>query len=191
MKKIFTLFFTGALMSALCVGFVACNDEQNNPNNPNNEEFPENGIKPTLPLSAGEVGSESDKEVTTFFDENLRPIAIAVFDYQDGFSYEERCVLINSVEELPVIISDDGSSIQYPPIDFKNSTLVVGQWTGGGSSYLVLQNLMVENDVKIMTLTIGQKEGLFDDVILPIPFWGIYPKIDAESINISTINLNK
>jgi hypothetical protein len=188
MKIIVTLFFAGALMGALCVGLVACNDEQSSPNN---AEFPDSGIKPTLPLSAGEVGSESDKEVTAFFDENVYLITRAILDDNElSPSVDDTCVMINSAEDLPEVTDIYGLPLEFPDIDFDTYTLVIGQrFVGGsGASYYVLnQSMTIEPPYVNLSLIAKQREGPYPAVAIrtPLCYWGLYPKLSEKS----TINV--
>jgi hypothetical protein len=174
MKKISMLFCAGVLMSALGAAVVACNDEPNGQGQKPNE----NEIKPVA--LAGEVGNQ----LTAFFEENVNRIAQSIFEEDGRLPFIDTCVMINSVDEFPK--ADWGGTpfeFQYPDINFDAYTLVIGQWVGGPSLYIWSQSLVVEQNVATMNLIIGQKEGLFDQNVYPMPFWRLYPKITAEAIH--------
>jgi hypothetical protein len=186
MKKVSMLLCAGVLMSALCAAFTACNE----PNAPNNGEFPESGIKPALPLSAGETGSEVDKEVAAFFDENAGLIVGTIFyDHNNSEGqYVDRCVMINSVEEL-LEVDLAGRPLEYPDIDFDTHTLVLGQCILGHSGvFLASQNITVEDSTATINLILEAKEGIWEQVLSLTCFWGIYPKIDAETLSMNVAN---
>jgi hypothetical protein len=187
MKKMFTLLCAGVLMSALCAAVVACNDGTEGPNN---EEFPESGIKPALPLSAGETDSEADKEVTAFFDENAYLIGQAIiaqeYDNLGDFKFADKCVMINSAEKLPAINGYDDTPLKYPAIGFDTYTLIIGQYVAiHGGIYLRGQAVVAEPEAAIMNIRLGAFDGPHDDAIQLKGFWGLYPKIDAKTINMN------
>jgi hypothetical protein len=191
MKKISMLFCAGVLMSTLGVAFVACN---NKPKGPDNEEFPESGIKPALPLSAGETGSEADKEVTAFFDENLHRITQSIFVEDGELPLIDACVMINSVEELPK--ADWGGTpfeFQYPDIDFDAYTLIIGKHVTGGLLTVVSHSIVVEQEMVTMTIWLGDTGEVGNTGAIPrnVYYWGLYPKLSEKSIiNITVTHEN-
>jgi hypothetical protein len=181
MKKPLTLIFAGALASALC----ACN----NPNESGNREQNPNEIR---------LVKVSD-EISAFFDENAPVIAGAIFYEQNDFEKREfvdRCVMINSVEEFQQIDFRGETPPELPVIDFISHTLVIGQWISVNPRYyLASRTLVFKQDKATMKLIVGTKDGAFDASYIPMPeyFWGLYPKINAEIINMTVerdYNLN-
>jgi hypothetical protein len=100
MKKIVTLFFAGALMSALCVGFLACNKPE----------------KPEDPETQGEnvpFSVYSPEDIPLGEEFSVRWMNL---DYDE----ESKILAINSDEELQNYIEGE-----YSSIDFSNKTLIV------------------------------------------------------------------
>jgi hypothetical protein len=128
--------------------------------------------------------SEIPEEVAAFFDENLHRIAQPIFHKDNTVHRIDTCVMINSSDEFNF---PDGIPAELSAIDFDTYTLVIGQWGRGNTCpYLMSQSLVVEKNVAIINLTIEYKpeEGfLYEQFALPVPFWGLYPKITAETIH--------
>jgi hypothetical protein len=106
-KKTLTFFFAGVLMSALCAGFVACDDKPKD-----SEQQGED-----VPFTIFTSGENSSGEVLS----NLwiRP---EYFNAQWG---EGKIFIINSDKEFKEYVEGD-----YPSIDFSTKTLLL---VGGGS----------------------------------------------------------
>jgi hypothetical protein len=164
-------------------GFAACNNS--NDDDPLAEMFPD-GISPV----------SSGGDLTAFFDENLKWIADSVFPYPaDADPYEtemwyitDTCVMINSVEEFQAI-DFRGKSFELPAIDFDAYTLVIGKWMkGGGVATILSQRLVVEPDQTTLNLLIGKKHNDSLGIIKVEAFWGLYPKITSESIQVNRVH---
>ncbi|MDR2909888.1 MAG: hypothetical protein LBV47_00770 [Bacteroidales bacterium] len=142
----------------------------------------------------GIVPVKASNEVSVFFEENVRTISniiLAEYNY-DWQTFKDSCVIINSAEELPAFI--DGTPVRYPTIDFDAYTLVIGQWVGGYSKYLMSQSLVAENEKEAtINLIIGYKKETdvdYPEVVIPMCFWGFYPKFEAESLYINVTYKN-
>jgi hypothetical protein len=179
MKKLLIAFFAGVLMSALCAGLTACNE----PKDPEqNEEGTE--IQP-VPVS------EMSGEVADFFEGNADLIGRAIFYEQNDWEnrkFVDACVTINSAEKFDKIDFRGETPPELPAIEFDSQTLVIGQWIGAQDArfYLMKQSLVTKDNTMTITLTIGEdiKSPWYTYLHLtPKYFWGLYPKIDAETIN--------
>jgi hypothetical protein len=174
MKTHIKLFCAGVLTSALCMGFAAC-DEPEGPGQ--KEEGTE--IRPV---------AVSD-EIAAFFDENVDKIGGAIFYEQNDFEnrkFVDACVTINSAEEFGRIDFRGETTPELPVIDFDSHTLVVGQWVNVNPRYyLASRTLVFKQNEATMKLIVGTKDGapFASYMLMPEFFWGLYPKIDAETIN--------
>ena len=178
--------FAGVLMSALCAGFVACNEPVGQGQNEEGTE-----IQP-VPVS------ELSDEVAAYLDENVSIIGNAIFyEYNDFETREfvDACVAINSVEEFEQIDFRGETPPELPAIDFNSHTLVIGQWVGAEDArfYLMSRSLVVEHGIVTMDITIELDKGLWDAYyrLYPKYFWGLYPKIAAETIRMNVAYLSK
>jgi hypothetical protein len=167
MKKNLKLFFAGVLMSALCVGFMACNE----PKDPQESEETE-GIG-VLPLPESEV----PEEVSAFFKEQLTP-ALSDYFKEEG-NYEPVVLMINSTKELKKIVS---SSVELPNIDFDNHTLVVGQYRIAAGVYIKSHSVDTEPDIMKLNLVFE----IFSENVLGIMnrmvYCNLYPKLPPKPI---------
>ncbi|MDR2910375.1 MAG: esterase family protein [Bacteroidales bacterium] len=140
----------------------------------------------------GIVPVKASNEVSAFFEENVRPISNIILAEYNYDWQTDICVIINSAEELPMFI--EGNPVLYPTIDFDAYTLVVGQWIGGsGALYLMYQSLVAENEKEaIINLIIGlrKEEGVDYAGIYNVPFWGLYPKFEKESLYVKVTHKN-
>ncbi len=178
MKKIMTFLSAGLLMITLCTGLAACNEPKAPEQEPNENEI--------------QLVEVSD-EIAAFFDENVNLIGSSIFfdrnDWENN-EFVEACVMINSEEEFMQIDFRGQTTPLLPTINFDSYTLVIGQWvSGNGASHLESTKLIVRDDTATVNL-IMSKDDLRFDVFHPLPiyFWGIYPKIDTETIGINVIN---
>jgi hypothetical protein len=180
MKKISMLFCAGVLVSTLGAAVTACNNE---PKGPNNEEFPEGGIKPVLPLYAGEAGSEADKEVAAFFEKHLPAVSGGRSDCLFVGDNENKSLMINSVDEFRKFIS----SAKLPTIDFDAYTLIVGQYWVGGTAYRVFENnVNVGLEKIVLNLTVGKPNATYA-VMCPVYYWGLYQKLPKKPIEVDVV----
>ncbi len=172
MKKLMYIFGIAALLLA-----AGCSkdDGWNTPN----------GIKPVKP----------SKELTAFFDENLRLISSSLFDeYNEEIGslvpvYVDTCIMVNSVAEFQAIHLPDGTPMQLtlPPIDFTKYTLVIGQYVLPSGDYVLIgQAVVLEPEPVTMTLAI-ESTGKGHQMVTVVPFGGLYPKITAESIQTNVV----
>ncbi len=177
MKKLLTFFLTGAALAALGTTFTACNT----PKDPEQNE-------------GTEIQSVSvSDEVANFFDDHqtLKAVGNAIFRTVDenrlvNMDSSDSFVMINSADELPKI-DFYGNPLDFPAIDFESQTLVIGEYEARhGGECVVSQRIIVENDVATMTITVGLKGGdeFHHYLVEPDYFWGMYPKIDASTINL-------
>jgi hypothetical protein len=93
-------------------------------------------------------------------------------------------VMINSMEEMPKA-DFDGNPLEFPEIDFKSHTLIVGfhvAWNGG----VYIADRMVDVGASEITLTLILKvaEGPHNEADIPKPFWILCPKLPTMPINI-------
>jgi hypothetical protein len=196
MKKTLALLCMSVLIGALG---VACGGDGDKPEPPTEKTTPpvppETPEPPKPPESEEpeEVPPEEEKgvkpvavseEVAAFFDENLYRIAHAIFDENGSLPYIDSCMMINSVDELPEI-EHNGAPLKFPDIDFDSHTLVVGQYgSAHGGIYIKSQNIVVEQNIATIHLILGTRTGEMDfpQEAEIKPFWSIYSKINAESI---------
>lgn len=163
MKKI--IYTLGIL--ALLAG-AGCNKEG---------DFP-NGIKPITPRG------EAANQLTAFFDSNVRMISLILMPYEYGV--KDTCIMINSADELPQV-DFEGNPVEYPDINFNDYTLVIGHWVNTGGKYLVSQSIVSKQDEATINLIIGQSEGIHSLPVIPVFFWGLYPKITSRTIDMHVI----
>lgn len=171
MKKLSILFFAGLLISVL---FVGCNE-----------------LEEGTEINPVPVNNVDDEVAAFFYGENCPPLD---FKSIEGGGIDDvgkdYCVMINSMDKLREIYRPNDNFPELPTVDFDSYTLIGGQWIGGGSLYLMSKNLVVEQDVATMNLTIAQKKEYgvgYNTGVYPIDFWGLYPKIEVEHININVI----
>ncbi len=165
MKKILTFFIAGAAIAALT---TACNTLKDPEQNEGTEI-------PSVPVN---------DDVADFFNMHVSQIVRSALDVNSNQTLVDRCIIINSIDDFLEI---EGVPALPPPIDFDSHTLILGQWVGGGGLYLVSQSMVVEKAEYKINLTIRQKkeEGVdYNNAIHPVYFWGIYSKINAESITV-------
>lgn len=164
------------LLTAL---FVGCNNSDNGDNSSNDDSSGGKTAGIIKPVPVSEVSDEA----AAFFDENAYLITRDVFKgvrCPDGC-----CIMINSAEELPEVVGDNGSPLKYPVIDFDSNTLILGQFTTPHTGfYLMSQSLVAEQDAVVMNLVVGEKKGEVDfaQIIGVESLWGIYPKLTSKSI---------
>jgi len=177
MKKPVKLISAVALIGALSAGFVACN-EPKGPNQP--EEPTEVGVAP-VPVA------ELPEEVTAFFEKYL-PAAVSESDPESEIFFVDqdgdKCLMINSSEELKKLVPP---SIELPPVDFDNYTLVIGQQVLPTSSYYVIkQAVSVESERVVLNLTVKIPESSYQ-AFTYMYHWGLFPKFSANTINVNVI----
>ena len=109
MKKLLTLLSAGVLMSALCAGFVACNE-------PEGPELQGEDVPFTVySLQEDTSGEEfSARWINLDYDKN----------------YEAKILVIDSEEELENYVEGD-----YPAIDFAQKTLVLTYGCNSGMAF--------------------------------------------------------
>jgi hypothetical protein len=160
-------------MSALSAGFAACNE----PKNPDDEPT-EVGIAPVS-------SSEISEEVTAFFEKYLPPTSGIYSEVFFVDEKENKCLLINSIDELNKIMS---TPVELPTIDFGGYTLIIGQQTMPTTSFYV----------KKQTIDISSKQATLNRTV-KIPesscqafsrlyHWGLYPKLSKNSIGVNVIH---
>ncbi len=174
MKRILTFFVAGAAIAALS----ACDDSGIQTQS---QESTEKQEQPDEQRAIGEAPVEVDNKVAEFFRENVRQIALSVFNNNDNSAIVHRGVLINSSEELPEVMGNDGLPLKYPEIDFGSSTLVIGWWENRGGYYLVSQSIVTIQGEETINLIAGKTEGFYVTDARPVPFWGLYPKLTKRS----------
>jgi hypothetical protein len=172
MKKIIKLSSAVMLMSALCVGFVACNE----PKDPGQKE---EGTE-IQPVPTGEVSAE----VAAFFQfENLHLIVSSFFDDGKLTLGKDNCVIINSADELPKV-DYLGNPIEYPAIDFDYCTLIIGHYAAShGSARLVNQRIFVGSEKITMYISIDETTGGIT-TFTPKTFYGVYPKLPNLPVSV-------
>ncbi len=92
---------------------------------------------------------------------------------------EEVCVVINSDEEFQNAYKGD---LILPTIDFHLYTLILGKLYLDASYMLEKQYIIKEESEHILVLQFKNK--IADCEILPLYYWGIYPKFNYEKITI-------
>lgn len=157
-------------MSVLCAGFAACDIDDGN------------GIAPV----------RVNGEVSAFLDEHvglLASSALGVLIDEDRMRYyDKECAMINSADELPKF-DWNNDPVEWPFIDFESHTLVVGRYTAGHSLvYLARQSVDPRPEGAVLNLVIAEKEGIHFNIIEERLFWGLYPKIESESIRSNFID---
>ena len=196
MKKLIHIL---GILTLLMAG-AACNNSDNG--DPQDNEFPD-GIQPVV--LADELGDELGEELTAFFEENLRFIAGALFyEFHESLGtgnklvylpHVDTCVMINSVEDFRAIdftiYENNGMTFELPPIDFDAYTLIIGQWVAmHGGIRLFEQAITVEPELTIMNLVIGVKRNenmSYTQALEVDPFWGLYPKLTSEPIQVNVV----
>ncbi len=172
MKNVLKMIRAGVLVSALCVGFVACNE-------PKDQDPKEEGTEiqhvPTDEISA---------EVIEFFRENNQRLFAACLREGIFSSGLDVCAMINSVDELPE--SDPFGAFEYPAIDFDSYTLVLGAFGMGnaGELHLAGQSVVVGQEKIIMHLRLEESSGNHSAIPWTEPFWGLYPKLPDLPITV-------
>jgi hypothetical protein len=107
MKKLINLFCTGVLMSALCVGFAACDDAAETQGE-------------DVPFTVYPVGDE------TLPGQDFSAHWVNL-DYVESVS---KTLVIDSDEELKKYVEGD-----YPPVDFSTKTLVLAYGSHSGVGF--------------------------------------------------------
>ncbi len=180
MKAIIKFLSAGAVVIALCAGFSACNE----PKQPEQNE--EGAVIQAVPVS---------DEIAGFFNDylTLKVLGETIFEMQpnelgvtDLSNPVERCIMFNSTNELPPI-DCYGNSIEYPIFDLDSHTLIIGVFKDYGGECVTSQCLVVEQGAATMNIIVGPRNnGEFHHLtVMPGYFWGIYPKIAAETINMN------
>ena len=171
MKKVLKLIRAGVLVSALCVGGVACNDNGGQKSN-----IPK-VIGMTTPLPASE-------EVTTFFNRHLPTISGPRSDVFFVNDDDNKCLAINSTGELKKIMH---SNVELPAIDFNSNTLIIGQQTMMTTSFSVFdQSLDIESKKISLNLIVKIPEGSYS-ALSKLYHWGLYPKLPKTKIHVNVI----
>jgi hypothetical protein len=160
-------FFT--LLAATAAIVIACSDKP---------ELDPNEIRPV----------KASEEIAEFFDDyqTLRALGLTIFQKVDQLGVVDltpvdSCLVINSVSELPEV-SADGISFKFPEIDFGTHTLIIGQTKAPHSGiHITSKSLVVEHDVAVMNLTLESREGFQEPMAQSIFFWGLYPKLNAQT----------
>ena len=174
MKKILKMIRAGVLMSALCVGLVACNE-------PKDQDPKEEGTEiqhvPTDEISA---------EVVEFFRENNRRLFNACSREGIFSSGMNVCAMINSVDELPE--SDPLGAFEYPDFDFDSYTLILGQALGHSGEDISARRLVVGPEKITMYIYEKLLQLPYYTYAFPQPFWEIYPRLPDLPISLEYIN---
>ncbi len=172
MKKTLILFCAGVLMSALCVGFVACNEPKDSEQNEEGTEI--------QPVSVSEVNAE----LATFLDDNDGMIMGSLFDEGKLITGKDSCVMINSEDELPG--TDYIDNTEYPAIDFDAYTLVIGGCFKGDTAWNIAQQSIVVGPKEITMYIQAERPEDMGGFAIPsiIPFWGLYPKLPNLPISV-------
>ncbi|MDR2911009.1 MAG: hypothetical protein LBV47_06565 [Bacteroidales bacterium] len=132
--------------------------------------------------------SESDmpEEVAAFFEEHLPGVS----EYGNGsgcfFLDDEKnkSLMINSIDELKAAMY---SPFELPDIDFGKYTLVIGQHLVGGTAYRVREhNIVIKPEGIELNISVEKPDGTYW-VICPVYYWGLYPKLAQEFINVNLI----
>ncbi len=156
-------------MSALCVGFVACNEPKDSEQNEEGTEI--------QPVSVSEV----DAGLSAFLGANNGTIVRSLFDDGKLIAGKDSCVMINSEDELP---ETDylGNTIEYPAFDFY--TLVLGHYAASTSGNVLMGQRLFVGSEKI-TMYISVNETMGGITTFPAKtFWGLYPKLPNLPISV-------
>lgn len=166
--------FTLVIM-IMCAVVIGC--EKQNEKTPEIPEIPEDvGI---LPISE----SDMPEEVADFFNKYLPEVSGYHSEYFFIEDRENRCLMINSIDELKMIMY---SSVELPAINFDDYTLVIGQYFVGGTGYVNKHNIVIAEDGIDLNLSIEKPDGSYA-VICPAFYWGLYPKLSRGFINVNLI----
>jgi hypothetical protein len=157
------------LMSVFC---VACDS-------PNNTE------QSSTRSSEGEVQPVSvSGEVAIFFESYLPSNSGSRSECFFVDDNENRCLMINSAEELQAITH---CSVELPAIDFDNFTLIIGQHEVSSISYYLLsQSLDVESEKIVQSLRIKITESGWTAMGM-MYYWDLYPKLPKIPIVVDVI----
>ena len=128
-------------------------------------------------------------DVIAFFQEYL-PVTYTNFsgcDFFDSDDIEEKCIMINSVDEFEKAFSC--SPDMLPVIDFKSNTLIIGHFeTATGCGYITEQEIVVKSNKALLNFSWGCPSGAFSTgAFTTLYYWGIYPKINVKNISTNII----
>lgn len=132
-----------------------------------------------------------DEELEAFM-KNAIPTKDGSFD--DYFvlfpnSREDRftdvCYVINDMDDLRKICKD---GVEMPLIDFDNYTLIIGRMamSNGGAS-IVRHDISSLTNAVTLNVYVKQYTGLVSHIIINDYYWGLYPKIERDSLLINKV----
>lgn len=159
------------IFAALAMILAACNNDD-----AAHDDGGKTSVGSIQPIEMGE-------EVAAFFDEHAGIILHEMVGDVSG----NGSFMVNSAEDLPKIVGEGGAPLEYPPVDFDAHTLIIGQWIGGGGLRIESQTLVNEQNAATLYLTVTQMEDEnvdYDGGIYPVFFGTLYPKFDAERIDV-------
>ena len=171
MNPIIRFLSAGAVMVALCAGFWACNEPEQQ------EEGTEIQVVPV-----------SD-EVADFFRTRLYGLVSKTLGDRDLYYFtHDVCVMINSMDELP-LVDNIGNSIEYPDFDFDSHTLILGIFAEGawGGWRWMGQNVAIESE-RITVNIQAEPPTLGNALGVTRPFWGLYPKLPDLPVDVVVPN---
>lgn len=170
MKRTFISIFAGVLTGILCVGFAACND------NNTDEDWLNN--RPEGEIAVVAVSDELAAAIAAYLDR----IDWSLFVGDESYGlYIPGCKMVNSIDELPEF-DRDNNSVERPAIDLESHTLVVGCYSAAHNEYIVWQGIVPEPE--IATLNLVLQNDVRQDITNHF-FWGLYPKISSESVQMN------
>jgi len=129
----------------------------------------------------------ASKEVKDFFEIQLQwpdyslPVCFFVNEKKD------TCIMINSMEEFEEFFSC--SSFMLPILNFDSCTLIIGHhYMIGGYYTIVGQYVIIEPDENEFTIIVDCPGGGTYAINYTLYYWGLYPKIENNSISYKLIN---
>lgn len=126
--------------------------------------------------------SDMPEKVADFFGKHLPEVSGYLSECFFVEDKENRCLMVNSVDELKAIMS---SSVELPAINFDDYTLVIGQYFVPGTGYRVLKhNIVIAEDGIDLNLSMEKPDGSYA-VICPAYYYGLYPKLPKKPIAIN------
>ena len=148
----------------LAVGFTGCSDDE---------------------LSTIQPMSNIDDEIITFFENELPAMGTSSSFFTDVARDTEICYVVNDDKDFQHLYK---GKFTPPTIDFKHSTLIIGQCQMTEGGYLVKRQFVENRGDKItLNLHIYQSLDYAPQVITPLYYWGLYPKILTNNITVNII----
>jgi hypothetical protein len=169
MKKLMFLFSVLAAAIVVVAVSVACEEKPQ----PQEEE-----------LKFDLMPQQASDEVASFFEEYLlrgsRPSDCFFVDAE-----EDVCLAINSAEEFRAAVALD---IELPEIDFELYTLIVGVYSDSDGRSIRYHGINIEPERNVLNLVVYNWVGiLIDRMIHYYYYWGLYPKLPDNPIEVNII----